>query len=618
MTCVCRRGAILLSVIILSRVGSGAATRAAPAEVTSKYIRAVISLSYPGFQSLSVDSLGKGNFLFMPLQPPQRPWFSMQVTRQGGWIEYRRAGARSAAPACWAIYVGTRQLWLKSHWSRDDQPKSLSVNFENRYCHATLLGLLNRDGSVRLPAVLNIPAQGSFRISAVPARGAALGYATTRWRGGGVNITFPGATRATPKVEYCWRVAAIFPELPGINTDPRFDGFRRDWLNIFQINPQARMLANNASSTSCAFCYYEYADIAAQTPSLASGFTALDMVRQTLDRVIAGAKTYGMRGRFSKCTSDTLPSLLIAAEDYVKGSGDHGWLTKNYRHLRAWANAMLSTDRNDNGLIKYWLSGDSDSWPKKSRNHPANWWDTIGFGYEDAYSNALAYRALRGMEQLARLSDHPAGLRRYRAAADKLKAVYFKTFFDPATGVLAGWRSADGQLHDYYFLWVNSIAIDYGLVPRDKANAIMNHLLAKMKQVGYTHFGLGLPGNLIPVANKDYVVRRHRAGWSTHGSNGFQIYENGGATGCFSYFTLAALYHLGRVKEADRILFAMLKSYDHGGFQGWGDNGRSRDWKAWNGTPHGYEGFLADNYYAFLSVLDRQAALDGAVRKSLQ
>ena len=36
----------------------------------------------------------------------------------------------------------------------------------------------------------------------------------------------------------------------------------------------------------------------------------------------------------------------------------------------------------------------------------------------------------------------------------------------------------------------------------------MDRLLAKMKEVGYTNFALGLPGNLIPVARKDYVDLR--------------------------------------------------------------------------------------------------------------
>ena len=158
---------------------------------------------------------------------------------------------------------------------------------------------------------------------------------------------------------------------------------------------------------------------------------------------------------------------------------------KNYAGIRQWAEKMLATDRNGNGLIEYVESGNSGSWPARLKHRPSNWWDAIGFGHEDAYANALAYRALRGMERLAATLDKTADAARYHAAADKLRAAYFKTFYNPATGVLAGWKSADGQLHDYYFLWVNGIAIHYGLVPKDEANAIMDRLLAKMKAVGY-------------------------------------------------------------------------------------------------------------------------------------
>ncbi len=42
--------------------------------------------------------------------------------------------------------------------------------------------------------------------------------------------------------------------------------------------------------------------------------------------------------------------------------------------------------------MQYGYSGNSDSWDGIKR--PANWWDTIGFGHDDAYSNALAYRSL--------------------------------------------------------------------------------------------------------------------------------------------------------------------------------------------------------------------------------
>jgi len=588
------------------------------AHVTSDYLDARVSLAYPGFMGLSVDSLGKEHFPHVTMRPPAQPWRATEATGHGTWIEYRRPGSAASVRPRWALEIGRQEIRLESHWSADDPPEPLVLDADNSICHVTLLGLMETNGSIQLPAIMHFPDQGSFRISATPKAIKALGYETGPGDMGGnqakaVKITFPGATREMPVVKYRLEVVALHPKVAAAEADARFDGFRRNWLNILQLSPHWRMLANHAASDTCAFCYYEYADIAERTPALARGVTALDLVRHTLDRIMGGANAYGMpgHGAFPEFATDTLPSLLIAAEDYVAGSKDHRWLATNYGRLEAWADKMLATDRDGNGLIEYGLSGDSGSWPAQLKHRPANWWDTIGFGHEDAYANALAYRALIGMEELARQSNHPEDQGRYRAAAHKLRAAYFDAFYNPATGVLAGWRSADGQLHDYYFLWVNGIAIHYGLVPKDKANTIMDRLLAKMKEVGYTRFDLGLPGNLIPVAKKDYVDHNPRFGGGSKedNSDGFQRYENGGATGCFAYFTLAALYDLGRVEEADKMLFPMLEAFAQGAFQGHCGNGMSKDWKAWDGTCWGYEGFLVDNYYTLLAVLDREAAL---------
>jgi hypothetical protein len=595
-------------------------TSNAAAPVTTDYIDARISMNYPGFVGLSVDSLGKEHFPLAVMVPPPKPWSSVKVECKGSRVEYRTPNAAPWQPPRWAIEIETNEIQLESQWSADDPPEPMVLNFDGQTCHITLLGLRDTNGSIQLPAIMHFPGQGTFRISSDAQTEASLGYSAAIHPSKSVQIVFPPATRGNPTVKYLWKAVSIYPGVAGMETDPRWDGFRRNWLNIFQLNPFRRMLANNVTSDTCGFCYYEYGDIAESTPPLAKDLTALDIVRQTLDRVIAGTKVCGMpgytRGHEDRpdCSADTLPSFLITAEDYVQGSKDERWLAANYDQLKAWTAQMLATDRNGDGLVKYILSGDSGSWPEKIKYRPANWWDTIGFGYEDAYANALAYRALRGMENLARQSDHAPDSVRYHTAAAKLKADYFKTFYNPATGVLAGWRSADGQLHDYYFPWVNGVAIHYGLVPKDKANSIMDNLLAKMRAVGYTNFALGLPGNLIPVARKDYVDHHRSAGGGTNvdGSDGFQIYENGGATACFAYYTLAALYDLGRIQEGDRILFPMLHSFARGDFQGFGDNKKSRDWRAWNGEGHGYEGFLNDNYYALLAVLDRKAALKKA------
>ncbi|HEV2327837.1 MAG TPA: hypothetical protein VGY56_03505 [Verrucomicrobiae bacterium] len=580
------------------------------ARITTQYIDAKISLNYPGFQGLSVDSLGKEHFPLVMMKAPPASWPPTQAEQRGSRVEYFRPGQNNSAPPQWTIEIRTDEILLESHWSADDPPQPLVLDADTRVSHVTLLGLSQTNGSVQLPALMHFPDQGTFQISANVPNAGPLGYATTRKD---TKITFPAATPEHPTLDYTLEVVTIYPEIPGIDADARFDGFRRNWLNIFQLNPQRRMLSNNAGSDTCGFCYYEYADIAGHTPPLAPDLSAWDMVRQTLDRIIAGAKAVGMPGYSSmvihredrpECSADTYPSFLISTEDYVQGTSDQAWLAGNYDKIKSWADAMLATDRNGDGLVKYILSGNTGSWPVKIKYRPANWWDTLGFGYEDAYANALAYRALLGMDKLAQQANHPNDAARYRAAAEKLKSVYFRTFYDPKTGVLAGWRSEDGQLHDYYFLWVNGIAIDYGLVPQDKANSIMDRLLAKMNEVGYTNFALGLPGNLIPVPKADCMQ------YGPH--DGFQIYENGGATACFSYFTLAALYDLGRIQDGDRILFPMLDAFAKGDFQGFGPHNKSKDWKMWDGTCKGYEGLLNDDYYAFLAVLDRQTALDRA------
>jgi hypothetical protein len=305
---------------------------------------------------------------------------------------------------------------------------------------------------------------------------------------------------------------------------------------------------------------------------------------------------------------DSMPSLLIAACDYAEGSNDLPWARTNYHGLLAWAREMIAGDMDDDGLLEYPGTGNFGDRPTADLR-PSNWWDTINFGHKDAFANALAYRAGQMFAQLALKLGHTADAEFFAAKAAKLRAAYLPAFFNPATGVLAGWKSADGQLHDYWFTFVQGVAITYGLLDDPAAHAVLDRLLVKMQAVGYTNFALGLPGNLVPVRKGDYVYHdtppeAHGVPLRDDGSDGFQFYENGGATGCWTYYTIKALYQLGRVEEARRIFHPMLAGYAAGEFQGFDSNGMSRDWRDWQGGGHGYEGLLVDNYLALLAVFD--------------
>lgn len=556
----------------------------------SAYLNVV--LQEKGISFLAVDSLGKNKLDTNMLAASSEHTCNSTTT---GWGSGKQK----------------RGFTLTSGFTRDYPPQPLTLEFTID-SHATLLGLFNETGAVKLPALLHFPAHGTLRITS-PQPNLALEYdAKHTPEESFIRVTFPPATNARKHVEYNLEVTAIYPDTAdgSLAKDPRYDGYRRDYLSMLQLNPRRRALANNVASDCCAFTVFEYSAMAVKLPQLAEGLSGTDILRQTLDRYIGGMKAYGMVGYNNSSVIkwdflDTYPSLLMACADYVNASSDTAWVKRNWSVLKSWADKMIAYDTDGDGLFEYPLSGNSGSWPQRMAARPANWWDTIGFAHKDAYSNALAFKAFEAMAMLAEKAGDAHEADSYRGHAHKIKAIYYKTFYNPATGVLAGWKSADGKLHDYYFTFVNGMAVTYGLVTHEQGNAIWDRMLTKMKDVGYTNFAYGLPGNLIPVRKEDYVDSRHRFGGpqKEDGSDGFQIYENGGATACYAYYTIEALRILGRKQESDAILYAMMQSFEDGRFQGKGPNGMTYDWMTWDGQPHGYEGLLVDGYLTLLAAV---------------
>ncbi len=583
----------------------------------SSFLKIVPDAQSPQFSFFSIDSLGKKNLINNIVWPDDIKG-SYKTLVHNNRTSYRLTSQPMNDLPVWEIELKDASFALTTNYIEvHDQP--FVFNIEQHANHATLLGIINDEHEVALPAILHFPDMGTLRISC-NVQDVTVQYSSQRFiEHPFVKIKFPSANKTSQKIEYHFEVVTIHPEIKGIETDERYDCFRKNFISIFQLNPLLKILSNNSSSDACAFTLFKYAEVAAFTPVLVKGLSALDLIRMTLDRYLAGQKGYGMLGYdYDKtwdikespttCNSlDSYPSLLIAACTYAMANNDKKWFTENYAGIKAWSDKMLAADEDNDGLLEFCLSGNSGSWKGDKTQRPANWWDTIGFGHKDAYSNALAYHALKLLEEVnIRYGEESESLF-FKEKAEKLKAIYTSTFYNPATGVLAGWKSADGKLHDYYFTFVNGVAISYDLVEPSLANKIMDTLLQKMREVGFTNFELGMPGNLIPVVRADYTDLLLEVGGGKREDNldGFQIYENGGATSCFAYFTINALQKLGRQKDADAILLPLLKSMSEGNFQGRCANGRTKDWKTWNGECWGYEGFLVDNYMFLLAVLNQ-------------
>ena len=618
----------LASISVIITVADSASTvmMATPdkPDFQSKTLAVGFAPAAPAFRFFSVDALGNGAFGENPIlnESPAASPFKLE-RKGGGTFVYTAPAADGSARPVWTVTCTDKKILLRSEYGGGGDPFPFVLAFDQKTNHATLLGLMKEgDRRMALPCLLHMPDRGSVRITA-DTPGLALDYDARRSvKVPFVRLAFPAATAARPHMEYTLEAAAIYPSLPGIESDRRYDGYRRSFLNIFQVNPRVQMLANNASSDPVPFTVYMNALVAAAAPPLAPGLTAMDLVRMTVDRYLAGAKGYGLVGyatvpgdgdlvawKAPWNSLDTYPSLLISACMYALESHDLAWAKANYAGILEWARLMMAGDANGDGLIEHPHTGNSGDRATADKR-PSNWWDTIHFGHDDAYSNALAYKACLLFSDMAKAVSYSEDAKTYARKAALLRSAYKKAFLNPATGLLAGWRSKDGKLHDYAFTFVNGIAVAFGLLDKADANAVMDHLLAKMKAVGFTNFRLGLPGNLIAVRKEDYVFHNWEGAkavgepFKDDGSDAFQYYENGGTTACYAYFTIKALYSLGRVEAARRIFHPMLDGFAAGEFQGFCSDGKSKDWRDWSGGCHGYEGLLCDGYLTLLAVLD--------------
>jgi hypothetical protein len=608
---------ILLSVMVVL-LNQSCAHTVKNFEFSSGFYRIQLADTFPFVKSLSVDALGNSGLANNAVQwkiSPDAGEYELHQSSETKVAIYRKG---ASGPADWVFEFDSSKFTVTSNHNKGRPAKGISFRFGKDKNHTTLLGIMVGKNKTCLPAVLHFPDMGTFRLVA-DKPGVTVDYDASRSQGENfISVGLPAATEKQSVLRYTFTVASVYPRFPGVE-QAKFAGFRRDFLNLFQVNPKLQVLANNSCSDPCAFTLFLSSMLALKTPPLVDSLTASELVRMSVERYLNGMKGYGMFGYNSSWENndtlvfnsksqpydflDTYPSLVISACNYIKSSKNLKWAVRYYSLIKEWMDKQMRRDYNKNGLVEYELSGNSGSWNGVVK--PANWWDTIGFGHEDAFSNALTYDALNLMVMVAELIGMKDDADLYRGLAGKLKAAYFNNFYNPGTGVLAGWKSSDGKLHDYYFLMVNSMAVYYNLVPDDKIKDVMMALWNKMQEVGYNNFTLGIPGNLIPIRREDYTIYDSRWGYGEKqdGSDAFQRYENGGASLNWSYFTLKAFKKAGLDQQLDKIKEGMLSGINTGEFQGsCTKGGMTKDWKKWTGECGGYEGFLADGYLVLLAL----------------
>ena len=380
-----------------------------------------------------------------------------------------------------------------------------------------------------------------------------------------------------------------YPHLPGVDlSDKKFDGLRRCWQNAFTLNPETMTMGDNIMLSGIGHLALAFrADLLPFTPALDASFSMIDGLKNSIEIALQeriDPQTNRIADFGYECTEIT----LIALYDYLITTSDWSFIRQYLPEIKRLVKGVLDRDIDHDGIFEAPFHGNKLEDGRTS----FNWWDDFAFGHKDAYLNLQAYRALGVQKIFQKLHENTEPIEQ---ALKQFKQAFHQTFYNPETGVYAGWVSQDGRMHDYMFTFITSMAINEDLVPQAQGEKMMRIMLAKMQEQGYDGV-YGVPGPLLPVAKEDKGTWDEMTRWGR--------YENGGLCGQAACHFLNALYHVGLRNEADDILFKMLatfeREYTHSGvFPGYV---QSVDWRTKGGAPSGYN-YLADNYYFLLAAI---------------
>jgi hypothetical protein len=517
----------------------------------------------------------------------------------------------------------TMSVLGRGHGMQEVEAVEMLFPFDPKITPTTILPQTwSADGHGILPAVISAPDFGQILL------GDTKSGITARLEGNrdqhtvDLILELPGVARGEVSTLTFTPVRLAAPE--GMTNNALWQTVRRGWFNTWQ--PSSRwgdqnrphsapvgILSNNVISDPVSFALQFYADQALWTPEVAPGISVMDQVRRSIDwwldhRMDPTGEVVGYWNY--RNFLDANPGILISSWDYVEATADHVWLKERIERLELLSTFLEQRDVDGDGMVEATQSGNYNTLIEPARS--CCWWDALNCGHKDGYTNALIYRAWRCLAELEGQLGRINKQKHFTDLAERLKAVYFKTLYNPATGWLAWWKSADGTLHDYATPIVNGMAIEYGLVEADTGRQILSRLRTKMQDVGFTRFDLGLPCTLEPVHRADYLQPEGLGIPSREdGTDTFQNYMNGGISAGHTLHFIMAHHIVGEPEMGDEILQAMLGRQAKVGFQNGVQNKGNEgiDWTNWKGAPRGYEGYLADVFMFMQASVLREPSL---------
>jgi len=384
----------------------------------------------------------------------------------------------------------------------------------------------------------------------------------------------------------------LFPQLPGCDfSDKKWDGLKRSWMNNFTLHPPTLSLGDNPILNGLGHLAIHWkSDLSVFTPALLPGISLQRFFRNALE--LTFTQHTAENGKMTGYGWENGACNLIALHAYLGGTHDWDFACQHLQTICKIVEYNLALDQDDDGILEAEYHGNHFRDEKTS----LNWWDAIAFGHKDAYGNLVYHQAFRRIIPILKRLEQPRLVTQLEVFLAKFRANFHRTFFNPETGVYAGWVSRDGRMHDYMFTFITAMAVNEGLVDQDSARNMLSRLLDQLVENGYGDFKYGVPGNALPIHPDDRSDWAPMADWGQ--------YQNGGFCGQTAYHFILALYRAELREQADQILFRMLDTFDTWPTQS-GLTTRfteSCDWRTKDGLPCGYN-YLADNYVFLLAAI---------------
>ena len=301
----------------------------------------------------------------------------------------------------------------------------------------------------RLPMVVHFPDFGHVRIEAAEGEADCLERLLKSEEFSGLNLGFLNLGSHTqncglhygrsllafrPK-KGCKRAVLRFTVLPEIaphpatgedfTKDPKWDGFRRNYLNGFTLHRQTLTMGDNIVLAGYAHLAVQnkadLLDLAGDSddPTLALirrifiHQTDAAMRAQDADGEINWDYPHEPKKPGMKCGKwvDTTPANMIAACTCLRWEPRHA--KKWYPALVRAADYLIGMDEDGDAILENPFAGRFffEAYDRPG-SRPVNWWDNIAYGHKDAWYNLLSHRALRLVGDLAAKRGVDGALRR--------------------------------------------------------------------------------------------------------------------------------------------------------------------------------------------------------------